>query len=269
MACDYKISILGGGNLGSAIGRGLLESGWIKPSGLYITRRHPELMKDASFEGVSIGAVNTDAVHNADIVLVCVQPGQAAEVFREIAASLMEKAIVISVVSGLAIDTIKNYFADSLQPLIYRAMPNTAVSVRESMTLIAGEENCPEAFRVSELFNHLGSSIFIEERLMNASTVLAASGIAYAMRYIRAATEGGIELGFEPELALKIVAQTVKGASGLLLKKGTHPECEIDRVSTPGGCTITGLNTMEQEGFSASVVKGLTKSFEKIVGGRK
>jgi pyrroline-5-carboxylate reductase len=110
----------------------------------------------------------------------------------------------------------------------------------------------------------LGKVVVIDEKLMDAATVLGACGIAYALRYIRANIQGGIEIGFDAATASLIAAQTVKGAAELLIKTGRHPEQEIDKVTTPKGCTIAGLNEMEHQGFSSSLIKGISASFEKI-----
>ena len=144
-------------------------------------------------------------------------------------------------------------------------MPNTAIAIQESMTCIAAKDIDHEKFQeIQEMFNQLGRSVKIDEKLMNAATVLGACGTAFAMRYIRANIQGGIEIGFDAATASLIAAQTVKGAAELLLKKETHPEQEIDKVTTPKGCTIAGLNEMEHQGFSSSLIKGLVASYQKI-----
>jgi pyrroline-5-carboxylate reductase len=151
---------------------------------------------------------------------------------------------------------------------VFRAMPNTAVAIQQSMTCIS-YINATEAQInfVNELFSTLGKVAMINEKLMDAATVLGACGTAYAMRYIRANIQGGIEIGFDANTANLIVAQTVKGASELLLQNGTHPEQEIDKVTTPKGCTIAGLNEMEHQGFSSSLIKGIATSYHKILKG--
>jgi pyrroline-5-carboxylate reductase len=103
----------------------------------------------------------------------------------------------------------------------------------------------------------MGQTIITEERLLGAGTTLASCGIAYAMRYVRAASEGGVELGFKAGEAQKIVMQTMRGAVELLQATGMHPEAAIDLVTTPGGVTIKGLNEMEHAGFTSSVIRGL------------
>jgi pyrroline-5-carboxylate reductase len=148
---------------------------------------------------------------------------------------------------------------------IVRAMPNTAIAIQQSMTcLSAFNINAEQMSYVESIFAQLGLVTWIDEKLMEAATVLGACGTAYAMRYIRANIQGGIEIGFNAATASLIAAQTVKGAAELLLKRGLHPEQEIDKVTTPKGCTIAGLNEMEHQGFSSSLIKGLITSYEKI-----
>jgi pyrroline-5-carboxylate reductase len=148
---------------------------------------------------------------------------------------------------------------------IFRAMPNTAIAIQESVTCLCNNGASEDQIKhVTDLFNQLGITISIDEKLMDAATVLGACGIAYALRFIRAATQGGIEIGFDATTASLIAAQTVKGSAELLLKGNRHPEEEIDKVTTPKGCTIAGLNEMEHQGFSSSLIKGICTSFEKI-----
>jgi pyrroline-5-carboxylate reductase len=151
---------------------------------------------------------------------------------------------------------------------VFRAMPNTAIAIQESMTCLSHSNASETQVKfVKDLFATLGKVTMIDEKLMDAATVLGACGTAYAMRYIRANIQGGIEIGFDSATANLIAAQTVKGAAELLLQNGTHPEQEIDKVTTPKGCTIVGLNEMEHQGFSSSLIKGIATSYNKIVKG--
>jgi pyrroline-5-carboxylate reductase len=148
---------------------------------------------------------------------------------------------------------------------VYRAMPNTAAGIGESVTTLCGDTANTERFaQVKAVFDSVGLAIPVEENLMEAATILGACGIAYVMRFMRAMVQGGIQIGFDSETASAIVNQAVKGASGLLIENKSHPEHEIDKVTTPKGCTIVGLNEMEHNGFSSSLIKGIVKSFEKI-----
>lgn len=258
------ITIIGGGNLGQAIARGLIESSFVTAKELTLTRRHLIALKDFADHGISITSDNTQAVKEASIVILCVQPKQLASVLEEISGSLNKKATIISTITGVSLSDIEQVIGEEHN--LFRAMPNTAISIRESMTCIAASKNVsPEAKQqVLELFSKMGQAILIEEEQMASATVLAACGIAFALRYIRATAQGGIEVGFESELAHKIAAQTVKGAAALLQQSHRHPESEIDKVTTPQGCTIAGLNEMEHRGFSSALIKGISTSFNKI-----
>jgi pyrroline-5-carboxylate reductase len=166
-------------------------------------------------------------------------------------------------VTGVKIEVLKEYCGADVH--IFRAMPNTAIAIRESMTCISTRDDSAENKDiVFSIFDQLGKTIKIEEELMDASTVLAACGIAYALRFIRAASQGGIEIGFDSATAQLIASQTVRGAAGLLIEGGEHPEYEIDKVTTPMGCTIAGLNEMEHQGFSSSLIKGILTSYNNI-----
>ena len=150
------------------------------------------------------------------------------------------------------------------------AMPNTAIALCESITCLSFDPKWEEQKEtIISLFNLLGTTAVINEELMAAATVLGSCGIAFALRFMRAAMQGGIEIGFSAEMAQFITAQTMKGASELILKSNHHPEREIDKVTTPRGITISGLNEMEHQGFSSSLIHGLITSFEKMGGAKK
>jgi len=259
-----SIGIIGGGNLGTAMAEGLIASGFISPNKLTVTRRNISLLASLAAKGVHITDSNTHAVQQADCIILAVKPFQIKEILTEIKPYLNPtKQIVVSVVTGVWIKDIVDITGDRFP--VFRAMPNTAIAIQESMTCI-NSMNASEAQTnfVTSLFNQLGKTVIIEEKLMDAATVLGACGTAYAMRYIRANIQGGIEIGFSAATASLIAAQTVKGAAELLLQKNTHPEQEIDKVTTPQGCTIAGLNEMEHQGFSSSLIKGVITSYKKI-----
>jgi pyrroline-5-carboxylate reductase len=259
-----SIAIIGGGNLGTAMAEGLIASGFIAPNKLTVTRRNTSLLASLAAKGVLVTSSNTHAVQQADCIILAVKPFQIKEILTEIKPYLhASKQIVVSVVTGVWIKDILAITGDQFP--VFRAMPNTAIAIQESMTCI-NSMNASEAQThfVTSLFNQLGKTVIIEEKLMDAATVLGACGTAYAMRYIRANIQGGIEIGFSAATASLIAAQTVKGAAELLLQKNTHPEQEIDKVTTPQGCTIAGLNEMEHQGFSSSLIKGIITSYKKI-----
>jgi pyrroline-5-carboxylate reductase len=260
---NKKIAIIGGGNLGTAIAEGLLQSGEVIASNLFVTRRRFELLKTLLDKGVHTGADNLEAVMQSDIVILAVKPYQVMEILKSLSGVITPEKVLISLVAGVDLKELSDILGPGIP--LFRAMPNTAIALRESMTLIS-TNGSGEVHKhlVVDLFNKMGKTAIIPDELMAAATVLAACGIAYALRYIRAAMQGGVEIGFGAELAQFITAQTVMGAAKLVLETGNHPEKEIDKVTTPRGITITGLNEMENKGFSASLIQGLLSSYKKI-----
>ncbi|HKJ46788.1 MAG TPA: pyrroline-5-carboxylate reductase [Balneolales bacterium] len=259
-----KIAILGGGNIGISIAEGLIKNDFIAPGYITVTRRKKRLIEHLTDKGIVVTDNNVEAVRNADIVITAVQPKQLSDLLIEIKNHLdPEHHILASVVTGVSIQEIKDVIGADVP--IFRVMPNTAIAIQESMTCIATNNgNEPDTQIIEDIFNRLGKTVIVEEDLMASSTVLGACGIAYSLRFIRAASQGGIEIGFDSDVAQLIAAQTVKGAASLLLEHSNHPEEEIDKVTTPRGCTIAGLNEMEHQGFSSALIKGVITSFKRI-----
>jgi pyrroline-5-carboxylate reductase len=262
---DGRLAILGGGNIGLALARGLTAARRYRPSRITITRRQVNMLEQAGREGYRVQRDNHSAVRGARVVIVAVQPQQLATVLAEIQGDLRPGVhVLVSLVSGVTIAELRRYLGDQLA--IVRAMPNTAIAIRESMTCLSSDgQGGDEALGVAaELFDAVGRTLVIPEEQMVPATALCACGIAFFLRAIRAASQGGIEIGFHPEEALLLASQTARGAAALVLSAATaHPESEIDRVTTPRGCTIAGLNQMEHEGFSSAMIKGITTSAQK------
>ncbi len=258
-----KIAIIGGGNLGTAIALGLLQSGFAAAQNISVTKRNIATLAAIKEKGINIYTDNIKATRENEVIILAIKPFQIKEILEEIKQQLTPAHILISVVTGITIEEIKSITGEATA--IFRAMPNTAIAIQQSITCLSSmHTNDAQKKFVEELFNTLGKTVTIDEKLMNAATVLGACGTAYAMRYIRASVQGGIEIGFDAATASLIAAQTVKGAAELLLTTHTHPEQEIDKVTTPKGCTIAGLNEMEHQGFSSAVIKGIAASFNKI-----
>jgi len=261
---NQNITIIGGGNLGTAIAEGLIKSKFCKPANITVTKRNIATLKNWNLKGINISSDNAASVKNAQLVILAVKPYQVAAVIDGLKKSLTTKHILVSVITGVTIVDLKEMVKKELP--IFRAMPNTAIAIQESMTCISHAHATEEQVEfITKLFNNIGKVAMIDEKLMDAATVLGACGTAYAMRYVRANIQGGIEIGFDAKTASLIAAQTVKGAAELLLKNGSHPEQEIDKVTTPKGCTIVGLNEMEHRGFSSSLIRGVITSYNKIL----
>ncbi|MBT3273553.1 MAG: pyrroline-5-carboxylate reductase [Spirochaetales bacterium] len=258
-----KIAIIGAGNIGIAIAQGVVDSGLLPADCITLARRRIQLLDDLKDQGFRVENDNITAANHADIVVIAVEPQQLDGLLNEISDALNpEKQIVISIVTGVPISEMRHHLGDELR--ILRAMPNTAISVRESMTCIATDSSEDEdiAFAFS-LFESVGSVLRISEEEMNAATALGACGIAFFLQAIRAASQGGIEIGFNASDALTIATQAAKGAAMLLRESESHPSQEIDKVTTPRGCTIAGLNRLEHEGFSSALIQGIKTSADK------
>ncbi len=259
-----KIAIIGGGNLGGAIAQGLLKSKKYAPQNIIVTRNKIERLAHLQAEGIQVSKDNIWAVEQSQIIILAVKPYKIASILTEIKHKLNpQQHIIVSVATGISTQQIAEQAG--LELPIFRAMPNTAIEIQESITCVCSQYATPQQDQtILHLFDLLGQTVAINEELMDAATVLGACGIAYVFRFIRAMMQGGIEIGFDAQTASIIAEQTVKGAAELLLKGDKHPEEEIDKVTTPKGCTITGLNEMEHRGFSSSLIKGILSSFEKI-----
>ena len=258
-----NIAIIGGGNIGTAIANGLVESKKYKSKNIIITKRNAKNLERFSKEDFSTTTDNKLAVKQSSVVIIAVTPQQLDVVLNDIKEIINpKKHIVLSVVSGATIKQIKNHLGKETS--VVRVMPNTAIAIRESMTCMSANKNDNKAIEIAEnIFNSVGKTILINEDLMGAATALCACGTAFFLRAVRAASQGGIEIGFHANEALIMAAQTAKGAASMLLKEGKHPEREIDKVTTPQGITISGLNQMEHNGFSSSMIKGIVTAAEK------
>jgi pyrroline-5-carboxylate reductase len=257
-----KIAIIGVGNIGMAIANGLIANRTCET--LFLTKRNiGDLASYQGKKGVIITSNNKEAVQQADLLIFAVQPHQFQNILEEMREYITKEKIVMSVITGFKISQMEAIVGADKN--IIRAMPNTAIAVGKSMTCLCANENGNKNMPVAlSIFENLGAAIVIPEEQMQAATVICASGIAFWMRLIRATTQGAIQLGFESKEALHISVHTCLGAASLLVASGNHPEQEIDKVTTPRGCTIEGLNEMEHQGLSSSLIKGLVASYEKI-----
>jgi len=255
-----KIHIIGGGNLGGAVAIGLAQ--FTLDNTVTVTRRNVKLIEHLQQYGIGIAADNTKGIAVADVVILAIKPWQVDAVLDEVLPHLSGK-IIASAVSGVTLDHLNKKVGGT--NIVVRIMPNIAAQYGASATCISAETNDLAKLQpIADLFDKVGTAVIIDEKLMDAATVLGACGTAFALRYIRASMQAGIEIGFDAKTALAIAAQTALGATEMLLKENAHPEQLIDKVTTPQGCTIAGLNEMEHEGFSSSLIKGIKTSLKKI-----
>ena len=260
-----KIAIIGSGNIGLSLAKGLVKSALYQPSDIVLTRRNLSSLHEEAALGFQVSDNNPEATRSAEVVALAILPQQIRKVMEEIKSSLSSEQIIVSVVSGVSCTDVKAVLG--ADKTVIRAMPNTAIAIGQSMTCISTDNALEEKVkRIETFFESVGSVVVIQEDLMTSATALCACGIAFFLRAIRAASQGGVEIGFHAHDALKMAVQTAKGAADLLLQTQNHPEGEIDKVTSPKGCTIAGLNEMEHNGFSSAFIKGIKLSAKKAGG---
>lgn len=246
--------------MGGAIARGLAQGSLVAPKDLTVSNPSKTKLNDLkqAYPDIHITHSNTEAASHADLVILAVKPWLVETVLNEM--KLRKKQILISVAAGVSFEKLAEY---TLQPemTLFRVIPNTAISQLQSMTLIAAHQASAEQEKLlMDLFNEMGMAVIIPEEKMAAATSLTSCGIAYVLKYIQAATQAGVELGIYPKDAMRMVAQSVKGAAELILNQDTHPSVEIDKVCTPGGLTIKGINELEHHGFGSAIIQAIKKS---------
>lgn len=246
--------------MGGAMADGFIKSGAVKPADISVANPTAQKLEHFALQGASVTTDNKTAAEGADIVIIAVKPWLVEQVVNELKPVLnYTRQTIITVAAGISGSQFTAWLKkDDAVPQTFIVIPNTAIAVLASMTFIVPvNATADTTTTVKALFDNVGQTMVTDERHLSAGMTLASCGIAYAMRYVRAAAEGGVELGFKADMAKDIVLQTMKGAVELLQANGNHPEAEIDKVCTPGGLTIRGLNEMEHAGFTSAVIRGL------------
>lgn len=252
-----KIAIIGAGNMGGAIARGLAKGSLVRVEDIRVSNPSPgklEALK-AEFPDMQVTSDNSEAVAGADIVVLAVKPWLVGEVLNKL--QLKETQMLISIAAGIKLGDLWQLLGQKGNPL-FRVIPNTAISEMQSMTLVSCSQASQEQIQlVLDIFSEMGLAMLIPEEKMAAATAMTSCGIAYALKYIQAAMQAGIELGVRPKDGMRMVAQSLKGAAELILANDTHPSVEIDKVCTPGGLTIKGINQLEHDGFTSALINAI------------
>jgi len=245
--------------MGGATVEGMIAASYFNNSDITVSDPSQTVVEKFTKKGVKVTSDNSTAVKDAEVVMVFVKPWLVEQVLKGIKTSLNpKKQLLVVIAAGVKSASIQEWLGEQCPPL-FLCIPNIAIAQLASMTFLVPCSAVPQHHieTVKALFDKMGQTIITDEQHLAAGTTLASCGIAYAMRYIRAASEGGVELGFKADDAKQIVMQTVMGAVKLLEASGLHPEAAIDLVTTPGGVTIKGLNEMEHAGFTSAVIRGL------------
>ena len=253
-----KISMIGAGAMGGTTVEGLLRCGAFSNSDITVSDPSEEVLTKFTALDLNVTTDNALAASTADVVCVCVKPWLVERVLTGIRDVLVpSRQLLVVIAAGVSSENVKGWLGSKCPPL-FLVIPNIAIAQLASMTFVVPVGATTEQTdTILKIFNRMGRTLLTDEQHLAAGTTLASCGIAYAMRYIRAASEGGVELGFKADQAKEVVMQTVLGAVKLLDASGKHPEAAIDMVTTPGGVTIKGLNEMEHAGFTSAVIRGL------------
>ena len=262
---NLQIAIIGAGNMGGAIARGLSKGSIIQSKNIRvsdISQANLDAIKAFAPE-ITISNSNREIIKDADIIILAVKPWLVEAITEELENKFdYKKQIVVSIAAGVDFDQLAKLL--NTDATLFRVIPNTAIDILQSVSTISSfNASKDQEELIVSMFAELGKAFLVPETQLNAFMSLSSCGIAYAFRYIRAATEGGVEMGIYPNVAKEVVIQTLRGAIDLLEANNSHPEVEIDKVTTPSGITIKGLNEMEANGFSNAVIKGLKASHIK------
>ncbi len=261
-----KISVIGAGEMGGALSAGLLKSSSLTPSDITVADRSEERLDRFAQLGASVTTDNKVAVVGADIVFLVVKPGVVHTVIEEIKDQLdYNKQLVVNCAASITLAMLEEWLdKDGTVPALCQAIPNIGIEHHASMTFLTPNAQCKSRMeQLLGVLNEMGETLVVTEDLLFAGTAVSSCGIAYVMRFLRAATEAAVELGFRASDGRNIMIQTMEGAVRLLKGSGDHPEAAIDKVTTPGGMTIRGLNAMERGGFSSAVIEGIKASLKK------
>ena len=255
-----KVTIIGAGNMGGAIARGLAKGTKVKTADITVSDPNNCILQKLQNEYPEITVVNSniEATKGADIVIVAVKPWLMETVLGQL--YLAPNQILVSIAAGITFEQLAEGLGVKKLSM-FRVIPNTAISQLESMSLISSHDATPEQEQMLiGLFDEMGMAMLVPEHQLAATTALTSCGIAYVLKYIQAAMQAGVEMGIYPKDAQKMVAQSVKGAASLILNNDTHPSVEIDKVTTPGGITVKGINELEHAGFTSAIIRAMKAS---------
>ncbi|MCR4612524.1 MAG: pyrroline-5-carboxylate reductase [Bacteroidaceae bacterium] len=257
-----NITIIGAGNMGGALAKGWTAAG----ENVTVTARTQQTLDriQAQCPQLHTSLNNIEAIRSADVIVLGVKPWLIEGVCAEIREHIdIDRQLLCSLAAGVTTQQLRDW-TYSNGPAAFAVMPNIAAEFRQSMTFVAPAPKTPQHAidTIERLYRLVGDVYVCEEHLMDPGMVMAGCGIAYVMRYLRAQTEAGVEMGFRPHDALNIALQTMQGTVTLLRETGLHPEDAIDRVTTAGGRAIRGLNAMDHTGFNSAVIRSMKAGLE-------
>lgn len=251
------IGFIGGGNMAEAILKGIISGGTAAESILVSEPLGPRRQQLASTYGARTTADNCEVAHTCSTIILAVKPQLAASVCSALKSDLNGKHLLVSIMAGISCSTLEGFFSEPVR--VVRVMPNTPSLVLCGAAAIARGANAIEVdmAEVEAIFTMVGSCCRVDEKLMDAVTGLSGSGPAYVLTFIEALADGGVKNGLPRDVALSLALQTVLGTAKLLAETGEHPGSLRDKVTSPGGTTISGLHALEKGSFRATVMNAV------------
>lgn len=264
-ATTKTVLVIGLGNMGSALVRGILKSPLKDSLQLKLFDHKPELLDQ--FESVSgverLSSIKATDVSTADVVILCTKPQDLPSVAKLIAGKIKPSSLVISILAAITTDKLAQIL--KFKGGIVRAMPNIAATVGEAATAMCQNSHCNDTHMelAHQIFTSFGTASWTKESLMDAVTGLSGSGPAYIYMVIESMTDGGVKMGMPRPLALELATQTVLGSAQLVQTTGLHPAILRDQVTTPGGTTISAVHELEERGLRAMLISAVATATEK------
>lgn len=261
---NKKIALIGGGNMGRSLLRGILKAELTPPENLTVVDVHPQKLEALRADfGVAATSDAKSAVHDAEIVILAVKPKTLREVLDSIHEAVRTEQVFISIIAGVETGYIEERLSKG-NPVI-RVMPNIAATVDAAATAIAAGAEADETHlnMAKVIFEAVGEVVCVEEEHLDAVTGLSGSGPAYIYMVVEALCDGGVKMGLPREIAMKLAVQTVLGAAKLVKETGQHPATLRDQVTTPGGTTISAVHELEERGLRAMLISAVVTATER------
>ncbi len=255
---NKRIGFIGAGQMAEALALGFANKGGVKASNVYATDINQDRKDVFAAFGANACDSNSEVVSNSDVVFVAVKPQYVSLVLREVKPVLAQDKVVVSIAAGVTLDTLQA--AAGADARIIRVMPNTPCLVGETAAAMClnGKADDGDAEVVKTLFDAVGTIYRVDEKLLSAVTGLSGSGPAYIFVMIEALSDGGVKAGLPRDVAIKLAAQTVKGAAAMVLETGKHPGVLKDMVTSPAGTTIAGVHELEKAGVRNAFINAVT-----------
>ncbi|MGJ0192013.1 pyrroline-5-carboxylate reductase [Pantoea sp. RRHST58] len=261
---EKKIGFIGGGNMAKAIIGGLVKSGQVAPSNIWVFDRKAETNEALAREYNIQAAESAEALaREVDILFGAVKPNVILKVLKDLASQLKKEALVVSIAAGVTLDSLATVLGHDRK--IVRVMPNTPALVNEGMTSITPNVlvEQPEIDEVVTIFESFGKAAVVNEYLIHSVVSVSGSAPAYVFMFIEAMADAAVLGGMPRAQAYQFAAQAVKGSAQMVLETGKHPAELKDMVCSPGGTTIEAVKVLEEKGFRAAVMEAMQQCMAK------